>query len=135
MAAVLFAYLVRFFALGFGSMETGLARVKPSMDMAARTLGHGPAATFFRVHLPIVKGSALTALLIVFVDVMKELPATLLLRPFNFETLATQVYQHAATEQLELSALGALTIVAVGLIPVVLLNRTIVRQRERADAS
>ena len=135
LAAVLFAYLVRFFALGFGSMETGLARVKPSMDMAARTLGHGPAATFFRVHLPIVKGSALTALLIVFVDVMKELPATLLLRPFNFETLATQVYQHAATEQLELSALGALTIVAVGLIPVVLLNRTIVRQRERADAS
>jgi iron(III) transport system permease protein len=85
--------------------------------------------------LPIVKGSALTALLIVFVDVMKELPATLVLRPFNFETLATQVYQHAATEQLELSALGALTIVAVGLIPVVLLNRTIVHQREGADKS
>lgn len=135
LAAVLFAYLVRFFALGFGSMESGLARIKPSMDMAARTLGHGPTSTFFRVHLPIVKGSALTALLIVFVDVMKELPATLVLRPFNFETLATQVYQHAATEQLELSALGALTIVAVGLIPVVLLNRTIVRQREGADGS
>jgi len=135
LAAVLFAYLVRFFALGFGSMESGLARVKPSMDMAARTLGHGPTSTFFKVHLPIVKGSALTALLIVFVDVMKELPATLVLRPFNFETLATQVYQHAATEQLELSALGALTIVAVGLIPVVLLNRTIIRQREGADES
>ena len=135
LAAVLFAYLVRFFALGFGAMESGLARVKPSMDMAARTLGRGPTATFFTVHLPIVKGSALTALLIVFVDVMKELPATLVLRPFNFETLATQVYQHAATEQLELSALGALTIVAVGLIPVVVLNRTIVRQREGADGS
>lgn len=135
LAAVLFAYLVRFFALGFGSMESGLARVKPSMDMAARTLGHGPTSAFFKVHLPIVKGSALTALLIVFVDVMKELPATLVLRPFNFETLATQVYQHAATEQLELSALGALTIVAVGLIPVVLLNRTIVRQRQGAGGS
>lgn len=135
LVAVLFAYLVRFFALGFGTMESGLARVKPSMDMAARTLGRGPTATFFTVHLPIVKGSALTALLIVFVDVMKELPATLVLRPFNFETLATQVYQHAATEQLELSALGALTIVAVGLIPVVVLNRTIVRQREGADGS
>lgn len=133
-AAVLFAYLVRFFALGFGAMEAGLARVRPSMDMAARTLGYGPTATLVRVHLPAIKGSALTALLLVFVDAMKELPATLVLRPFNFETLATYVYQHATNEQLELSALGALCIVAAGLLPVTILNRTIARHREARHA-
>ena len=133
--AVLFAYLVRFFALGFGAMEAGLARVRPSMDMAARTLGYGPTATLLRIHLPAVKGSALTALLLVFVDTMKELPATLVLRPFNFETLATHVYQHATNEQLELAALGALCIVAVGLLPVMVLNRTIARHREAGNAA
>jgi iron(III) transport system permease protein len=80
-----------------------------------------------RVHLPLLRGTLLTALLLIFVDVMKELPATLLLRPFNFDTLATYVYRFGSTEQLELSALGALSIVAVGLAPVILLNRTVAR--------
>ena len=126
-AAVMFAYVVRFFALSYGALESGLGRIKPSMEMAARTLGEGPTGTLRRVHLPLMKGTLLTAALLIFVDVMKELPATLLLRPFNFDTLATYVYQFGSSEQLELSALGALTIVAVGLVPVVLLNQAVAR--------
>jgi iron(III) transport system permease protein len=126
-AAVMFAYVVRFFALSYGALESGLGRIKPSMEMAARTLGEGPAGTLLRVHLPLMKGTLLTAALLIFVDVMKELPATLLLRPFNFDTLATYVYQFGSSEQLELSSLGALSIVAVGLVPVILLNRMVAR--------
>jgi iron(III) transport system permease protein len=126
-AAVMFAYVVRFFALSYGALESGLGRIKPSMEMAARTLGEGPAGTLLRVHVPLMKGTLLTAALLIFVDVMKELPATLLLRPFNFDTLATYVYQFGSSEQLELSSLGALSIVAVGLVPVILLNRTVAR--------
>lgn len=126
-AAVMFAYVVRFFALSYGALESGLGRIKPSMEMAARTLGEGPRGTLFRVHLPLMKGTLVTAALLIFVDVMKELPATLLLRPFNFDTLATYVYQFGSSEQLELSSLGALSIVAVGLVPVVLLNQTVAR--------
>jgi len=126
-AAVMFAYVVRFFALSYGALESGLGRIKPSMEMAARTLGEGPAGTLFRVHLPLMKGTLLTAALLIFVDVMKELPATLLLRPFNFDTLATYVYQYGSSEQLELASLGALSIVLVGLAPVILLNRTVAR--------
>ncbi len=126
-AAVMFAYVARFFALSYGALEAGLGRVRPSMEMAARTLGEGPTGTLARVHLPLLRGTLLTALLLIFVDVMKELPATLLLRPFNFDTLATYVYRFGSTEQLELSALGALSIVAVGLAPVILLNRTVAR--------
>ncbi len=126
-AAVMFAYVVRFFALSYGSLEAGLGRIRPSMEMAARTLGEGPTGTLARVHLPLLRGTLLTALLLIFVDVMKELPATLLLRPFNFDTLATYVYQFGSSEQLERSALGALSIVIVGLLPVILLNRTVAR--------
>ena len=100
------------------------------MEMAARTLGEGPAGTLFRVHLPLMKGTLLTAALLIFVDVMKELPATLLLRPFNFDTLATHVYQFASDELLEQSALSALTIVLAGILPVILLSRSI-RQTRR----
>ena len=123
MFAILYAYNARFMAVAVGSAEAGLNRITPSMDQAARTLGHRPAAILRRVHLPILKKSLFTAGLIVFVDCMKELPATLILRPFNFETLATYVYQFASDEQLEQSALAALIIVAAGLIPVLILNR------------
>jgi iron(III) transport system permease protein len=121
--AVIFAYVVRFLAVALGAVEAGLGRIRPTMDMAARTLGLTPTAALRRVHLPLIRGSLLAAATIVFVDCMKELPATLILRPFNFETLATQVYQFASTEQLELSALSALTIVAAGIVPIILLGR------------
>ena len=127
--AILYGYLARFLALSFGALEASLERVTPSMDGAARTLGLGPGGTLRRVHFPIVRGSLLTAGLLVFVDCMKELPMTLVLRPFNYETLATFVYQYASDELLEESALAALAIVAVGILPVIALSRTIMASR------
>ncbi len=123
--AIVFSYSVRFLAVSSGSVESSLAKVTPNMDMASRSLGHSYLSTLIRVHLPIIKRGALTGMLVVFVDCLKELPATLILRPFNFETLATQVYQFASDELLEQSALSALIIVAVGILPVVLLDKSI----------
>ena len=133
MFAVLFAYVVRFLALAYGSLEAGLGRVSPNMDSAARVLRHSPAMTLIRVNLPLLRRSLLTAALLIFVDCMKELPATLLLRPFNYETLATWVYQYASDELLEECALGAVTIVAAGILPVILLTR--VMNRRQASTS
>ena len=125
--AVLFAYVVRFLAVSIGSIESSLSRVSESMDMAARTLGYPAHKVLTKFHLPLIKGGILTAGMVVFVDSMKELPATLILRPFNFETLATYVYQFASDEMIGESALGALFIVLAGLIPVIFLSRTISR--------
>ncbi len=123
--AVVFAYVVRFLAVSVGSVESSLNKVTQSMDMASRSLGHKPLSTLTKVHLPLIKGGILTAALVVFVDCMKELPATLILRPFNYDTLATYVYQFASDEMLEECSLAALLIVLVGIIPVILLSRTI----------
>ncbi len=124
--AVLLAYLVRFMAVALSATESGFSRLSPNLDAAARTLGETAATAFRRVHFPLLRPAIGTAALLVFVDVMKELPATLLLRPFDFETLATRVYGFAAIEAFEEAAFGALTIVAIGLVPVILLNWTIV---------
>ena len=132
--AATYAYVVRFLAVSFGSVEASFAKVSLSMDHAARTLGATRGKMLRRVHLPLVRGSALAAALLVFVDVMKELPMTLILRPFDFDTLATHVYQFAGDEQLERSALAALTIVAAGIVPVILLSRAISRSRPGAVA-
>lgn len=123
--ALVLAYAIRFMAVSHGAIGAGLSRISPSLDAAARTLGESAMTTLRRVHFPLLKPTLGAALLLVFVDCMKELPATLLLRPFNFETLATRVYGFAALERFEEAALGALMIVLVGLVPVVLLNRTI----------
>ncbi|RXF68235.1 ABC transporter permease [Hansschlegelia zhihuaiae] len=122
-AALTLAYAVRFLAIGVGGAEAGLARVPLTLDGAARTLGDGPGGAFLRVHLPLAKGSIAAAALLVFVDVMKELPATLLIRPLNFETLATHLYAEAARGTYEDGAIAALIIVAVGILPVILLSR------------
>lgn len=127
--AVILGYVVRFLVLSFGTIEAGLAKVTRNMDDAARALGHRPAAVLRRVHLPMLRGSMLTAGLLVFVDCMKELPMTLLLRPFNYDTLSIFVYQFAKEELLEECALGALAIVAAGIGPVVLLTRAIRHSR------
>ncbi|WP_421865312.1 ABC transporter permease [Motiliproteus sp.] len=127
--AILFAYVVRFLAVAAGSIESSLIKVTPTMDMASRSLGLNSMQTLLRVHLPLIRGGILTGALVVFVDCMKELPATLILRPFNFDTLATQVYQYASDEMIEQSALSALLIVLVGLIPVILLSRSITASR------
>jgi iron(III) transport system permease protein len=127
--AILFAYMARFLAIGLNTVESGLSRVTPSMDEAARTLGASPSGTLARVHAPLLKGSALTAAILVFVDVLKELPATLIVRPFNFDTLAIRVYNLASDERLAQASTGALAIVAVSLVPVVLLSLMITRSR------
>jgi len=125
--ALLYGYLVRYFAVGYQSVAAGLARITPAMDASARSLGASPLETFFRVHLPLLSPSVMAAALLVFVDVMKELPATLVLRPFNFDTLAVIAYQMASDERLGEAALPALTIVAAGVIPVAVLSRAIAR--------
>ena len=127
--ALMFAYLVRFLAVSLQTVESGLDKIKPSMDDAARSLGMKPRETLFKVHMPLMKGSLLTALLIVFVDVMKELPATLILRPFNFNTLAVRAFELASDERLADSSTAALMIVAVGLLPVIYLSRSISQSR------
>ena len=126
---IIIGYVVRFLALSFGTIEASLSKVTASMDGAARTLGAGPMATLRRVHLPLMRGSVLTAAILVFVDCMKELPMTVILRPFDFHTLATFVHQYASDELLAESSLAALTIVASGILPVILLSRTIGRSR------
>ena len=130
--AIIFAYVVRFLAVSIGSIESSLSKVSESMDMAARTLGYSAHKVLLRLHLPLIKGGILTAGMVVFVDSMKELPATLILRPFNFETLATHVYQFASDEMIGESALGALFIVLVGMLPVIYLSRTIATSSNRA---
>ena len=128
LVAVIFAYVVRFLAVALGQVESSLAKVSPSLDMASRTLGYHAGETLFRYHVPLIRGGMLTAIMIVFVDCMKELPATLILRPFNFETLATHVYWFASDEMLGEAALGSLTIVLVGLIPVAFLGKLTARR-------
>ncbi len=122
------AYMVRFLAAALGAYEGGQAMVHVNMDAASRSLGQTPLGTLRRVHLPILAPSLLTALLIVFVDVMKELPATLIMRPFNFDTLAVQAYRLASDERLEGAAVPSLVIVAMGLLPVILICRQVGRK-------
>ncbi len=127
--ALLFAYMVRFLAVALQTVEAGLGKIRPSMDDAARVLGDSPSQVLKRVHMPMLRGSLITAMLLVFVDVLKELPATLVLRPFNFNTLAVRTYELAADERLADAAAASLTIVLVGIIPVILLSRSITHAR------
>jgi iron(III) transport system permease protein len=131
-AALIYAYLVRFFAVSLQTIEAGLTKITPSMDSAARSLGLGPAATLIRVHAPLLWRSALIGGLLVFVDVMKELPATFVMRPFNFDTLAVQAFNLASDERLTEASTAALTIVAVGLLPIIVLSRMMLRVRKGA---
>ena len=123
--ALLLAYTVRFLAVGIANISPGLAAIDPAMDASARILGARPLEVLRRIHLPNMRGPALTAALVAFVEVMKELPATLLIRPFNFDTLAVGVYRYASDERLAEAAVGAVAIVAVSLAPVILLSRAI----------
>ncbi len=125
MFAIIFALVVRFSAVAIGSIESSLSKVSPSLDMASRTMGCNANQMLRRVHLPLIRRGALIAGLLVFIESMKELNASLLLRPFNFETLATYVYNFASDEHLELAAMPAVLLVLVGLVPLVLVNRSL----------
>ena len=120
---VVLAWIVRFFAIAQGAADSAMGRIAPSLPMAARSLGRGPAGVLRAVHLPMMRGSVGVALLVVFVDCVKELPATLLLRPFGFDTLATRVYDKASTEALGEAAPAALLVIAVSLVAVALVAR------------
>ena len=122
-AALVYAYLVRLLAVALQTTNAGLARITPSMDDAARSLGAAPGATLARVHVPLLAPSLATAALLVFVDTLKELPATLALRPFNFDTLAVEAYNLAKDERLAEAAAPSLAIVAAGLLPVIYVSK------------
>lgn len=129
--ALLYAYLVRFLAVAFNTVEGGLQRIRPSFDQAARVLGQSPFGVVRKIHAPLLRGSLLTAAMLVFVDVLKELPATLIVRPFDFDTLAVRVYQLASDERLSEASTGALIIVGVSLVPVIWLHAAVARSRPR----
>jgi iron(III) transport system permease protein len=129
MAALIFAYLVRFLAVSLQAVNAGLDRIKPSLDEAGRSLGYRPSQVVRLIHMPLLRGSLLTALLLVFVDVLKELPATLILRPFNVNTLAVRAHEMASDERLADAGPAALAIVVAGILPVILLSRSITRSR------
>jgi iron(III) transport system permease protein len=126
-AALLFAYTVRYLAVALNSVEASFARIPPSLDEAARALGTRPAGVLWRVQLPLLRPGLLSAAIFVFADVMKELPATLILRPFNFDTLAVRTFRLAADGRLAEASTSALMIVAVGIIPVIVLSRALNR--------
>ena len=130
-AALVYAYLVRFLAVALQTTEAGLAKITPNMVDAARGLGATPAVTLARIHAPLLASTLLTAGLLVFVDVLKELPATLALRPFNFDTLAVSAYNLAKDERLGEAAVPSLMIVAIALLPLIFVSRRITRTESR----
>ncbi|MEM7669518.1 MAG: iron ABC transporter permease [Pseudomonadota bacterium] len=133
--AIVFAYVVRFSAIAHGAIDGAFGRVTPSIEMAARTLGESKSGTLGRVHLPMIKGSLLTAALLIFVDSVKELPATLMLRPFNLETLATTAYGHASLERIAETGPASVAIILISLAPVILLISTMDRSRPGEQAA
>jgi iron(III) transport system permease protein len=126
---LIFAYIVRFLAVAFGTIESSLNQIAPSLDDASRSLGYTPTQTLWKVHLPLMWRGLLTAGILVFVDVMKELSATIVIRPFNFDTLAIRVYQYASDERLVEASAPALAIIIVGVIPVILLSLKMTRSQ------
>lgn len=131
--ALIFAYVVRFLAVAFNTVEASLGKITPNMDEAARGMGFSFGKILQKIHIPMMSGSLFAAIMLVVVDVIKELPATLIVRPFNFDTLAVQVYRLASDERLAESSGAALAIVLVGLIPVIILSKSIAKTRKTAE--
>ena len=126
---LIFAYIVRFLSVSIQTVESGLSSIKPNIDESAYCLGASRLKVTKQIHLPLLRSSLVTAFILVFVDVLKELPATLILRPFNFNTLAVRTYELASDERLMDAALPALTIVVIGLLPIICILRTIEKQQ------
>ena len=121
--AVVLAFVIRFSAISDGSIQAAYKHMPTNLDMASTTLKASRFKTFHKIHIPIMRPALISAFLLVFIECVKELPASLLLRPFDFETLATYVYQFASNEQLEHAASSALLIIVVSLLPILLLTR------------
>ena len=128
-AALVYAYLARFLTVAYNACQGGLDKVHRRLDDAARSLGASPRRVLREVHVPLMRGAVASAILLVFIDVTKELPATLILRPFNFETLATRVYRLASDERLAEASTAALAIIGLGLLPALLLGLSSTRLR------
>jgi len=128
LVALIFAYLVRFLTVATGNLSSGLSRVRPSIDQSGRLLGLTQFGVIAKLHVPLIKGSVLTAILVCFVDILKELPATMILRPFDFNTLAVKAYELAGDERLIDASVPSIMIVLVGLIPVIWLNRSVTEE-------
>ena len=126
---LIYAYLVRFLTIPINTVEASLEKIKPGVDEVAKTTGMSHFNLMKKIHIPIMRGSLLTCLLLVFVDVLKELPATLILRPFNFNTLAVRTFELANEERLAEAAVPALAIVIAGIIPVIIISNSISRSR------
>ena len=133
MTILVFAYLVRFLSISLNTMDSGLSAIKPGLDESARSLGASKKNVLTKIHIPILKTSVLTAFLLVFVEVMKELPTTLILRPFNFNTLAVKTYELASDERLLDAALPALCIVMISLIPILFVSKSIVSDKAKHE--
>ncbi len=131
--ALIFAYVVRFLAVAFNTVEASLGKITPSMDEAAEGMGYSFGKTLGKVHIPMMSGSLFAAIMLVIVDVIKELPATIIVRPFNFDTLAVQVYRLASDERLAESSGAALAIILVGLVPVFILSKSIAKTRKNTQ--
>lgn len=131
--ALIFAYVVRFLAVAYNTVEASLGKITPSMDEAAEGMGYGFGKILRKIHMPIMSGSLFAAIMLVIVDVIKELPATIIVRPFNFDTLAVQVYRLASDERLAESSGAALAIILVGLVPVFILSRSIAKTRKSEE--
>ena len=130
--ALFIAYLVRFSTLSLNATEAGLSKIKKNIDLTLNTFQLNPAIALSRIHIPMMKTTIVTSLILVFVDIIKELPATLILRPFNFDTLAINVYELALSEQLMYIASPSLMLIIIGLIPVIILiNNTIIDKNEK----
>jgi iron(III) transport system permease protein len=131
-ALLIYAYAARLMAAALEPLDAGLSQVTPSMERAARTLGETEPGTLWRIHTPLARGAALTALLLVFVDILKELPATVILRPFNLDTLAVMAHAYAADERLTQAAWPSLMLVVLAAGPVAYISRKIARSRPGA---
>jgi len=134
LVALMFAYMVRFLAVSLKTVDAGLNKIHPSIDEVGRSVGMKTFTLIRKVHIPMMRGSILAAALLVFVDVLKELPATLILRPFNFNTLAVRTYELANEERLADASCSALAILLVGIVPVIYLSRTIAKSRPGYDS-
>jgi iron(III) transport system permease protein len=124
---VFYAYISRFLTVSYGTIDAGFSTLNSNLADASRILGMGKYETLKKVQIPIIKPAIIMAILLVFIDTMKELPATLILRPFNFDTLATNVYTYASLSDIQNAALPSLTIVIAGLLPVILINRELTK--------
>ncbi|MDC3032749.1 iron ABC transporter permease [Litorivicinus sp.] len=128
LVALVFAYLVRFLTVATGNLTSGLSRIRPSIDQSGRLLGLDQFGVISKLHVPLIRGSVFTAILVCFVDILKELPATLILRPFDFNTLAVKAYELAGDERLIDASVPSILIVLVGLVPVIWLNRSVTQE-------